>query len=123
MFCKQCILKKVAKFLGKQAPMLQSLFNGVAGPEACGFIKERLQYRCFPVNFAKFLRTRFFTEQLQWLLLIILNYTIYGIKLKMHILCQGELPQLYTNLANLYFPMNLTNFVPKSPCRVVKFSF
>ena len=32
-------------------------------------------------------------------------------------------PQFYTNLANLYFPMNLTNFVPKSHCRVAKFSF
>ena len=27
-----------------------------SGPEACNFIKKRLQYRCFPVNIAKFLR-------------------------------------------------------------------
>ena len=32
----------------------------------CNFI-ERLWHRCFPVNFAKFLRTSFFTEQLRWL--------------------------------------------------------
>ena len=40
--------------------MLESLFNKAADPEAC-----------FPVNFAKF-----FTEQLRWLLLIILDYII-----------------------------------------------
>ena len=33
------------------------------------FIKKRLQRRCFPVNTAKFLRTAFFIEHLQWLLL------------------------------------------------------
>ena len=33
-----------------------------------GFIK-RLWHKCFPVNFAKFLRTPFFTEHLRWLLL------------------------------------------------------
>ena len=33
-------------------------------------LKKRLCHRCFPVNFAKFLRTPFFTEHLWWLLLI-----------------------------------------------------
>ena len=32
-------------------------------------LKKRLWHRCFPVNFAKFLRTLFLTEHLQWLLL------------------------------------------------------
>ena len=37
--------------------------------EICSlFIKKRLQHSCFPVKFAKFLKT-FFTEHLQWLLL------------------------------------------------------
>ena len=31
--------------------------------------KKRLWYRCFPMNFAKFLRTPFFVEQLWWLIL------------------------------------------------------
>ena len=31
-------------------------------------LKKRLQYRCFPMNIAKFLRTAFFTENLWWLL-------------------------------------------------------
>ena len=34
-------------------------------------LKKRLWHRCFPVNFAKFLRATFFTEQLRWLLLLI----------------------------------------------------
>ena len=32
-------------------------------------LKKRLWHRFFPVNFAKFLRTPFFSEHLQWLLL------------------------------------------------------
>ena len=35
-------------------------------------LKKRLQHRCFPVKFAKFLRTPFFSEHLCWLLLTIL---------------------------------------------------
>ena len=37
--------------------MLESLFNKVAGLQACIFIKKRFQHRCFPVNIAKFLKT------------------------------------------------------------------
>ena len=32
-------------------------------------LKKTLCHSCFPVNFAKFLRTPFFTEQFRWLLL------------------------------------------------------
>ena len=32
-------------------------------------LKKRHWHRCFPVNFAKFLRTPFLTEHLRWLLL------------------------------------------------------
>ena len=32
-------------------------------------LKKRHWHRCFPANFAKFLRTPFFTEHLWWLLL------------------------------------------------------
>ena len=42
-FMKNVALKNFAKFTG----MLQ----------ACSFIKNRLQHRCFPLNIAKFLRT------------------------------------------------------------------
>ena len=32
-------------------------FSNVAGLKACTFVKKRLQHRCFPVKFAKYLRT------------------------------------------------------------------
>ena len=52
------ILRNFAKFTGKH--LCQGLiFNKVAD----------LRHRCFPVNFAKSLRTPFFTEHLRWLLL------------------------------------------------------
>ena len=46
----------------RKAPVLDSLFNKVAGQKACNFIKKRLQHKCFPVKFVKFLKTRFFIQ-------------------------------------------------------------
>ena len=61
-------LRNFEKFTGKQ--LFQSLFfNKVAVRRPAILLKERLWHRCFPVNFAKFLRTPFSTEHLQWLLL------------------------------------------------------
>ena len=51
--------------------MLESLFNKVAGLKASNFIKKIFQQRRFSVHLAKFLRTPFFKEHLQWLLLYI----------------------------------------------------
>ena len=56
MFCKKRCSKTFCKF-HRKTPMLQSLFNNVAGLQACIFIKKRLQHKCFPVNIAIFLRT------------------------------------------------------------------
>ena len=61
-------LRNFAKFTGKL--LCQSLFiNKVVGLKPATLLKKRLWHRCFPVNFAKFLRTPFFTEDLWWLLL------------------------------------------------------
>ena len=43
--------------------------------ETCNFIKKETLHRCFPVNFAKFLRTPFLTEHLRWLLLVKVSFT------------------------------------------------
>ena len=51
MFFKIGVLKNFANFTGKHP--CQDL------PQACNFIKERLQYRCFSEIYAKFLRTPF----------------------------------------------------------------
>ena len=37
--------------------MPEFIYNKLAGFKPCNFIKKRLWYRCFPVNFAKFLKT------------------------------------------------------------------
>ena len=66
MFCKKGVLRNVAKLTGKQ--LCQSLyFNKVAGLRPATLLKQRLWHLCFPVNFAKLLRTPFLTEQLRWL--------------------------------------------------------
>ena len=63
MFSKKDVLRNFTKFTGKH--LYQSLYcNKVAT-----LLKWRLWYRCFPVNFVKFLRTSFPTEHLWWLLL------------------------------------------------------
>ena len=55
---KKGILRNFAKFTGKH--MCQSLFfNKVAGLSTATLLKKRLWHWCFPVNFAKFLRTPF----------------------------------------------------------------
>ena len=52
------VLRNFAIFRGKQ--LCQVLFfNKVAGPKPATLLKKRLWHRCFPVNFAKFLRTPF----------------------------------------------------------------
>ena len=45
-------------------------------PEACNFIKKRLWHRCFPVNFAKFLRTPFLQSTSGQLLLNLKTYPV-----------------------------------------------
>ena len=68
MFCKKDVLRNFAKFTGKH--LYQRLFfNKVAGLGPTTLLQKSLWDRCFPVNFAKFLRTLFSTEHLRWLLL------------------------------------------------------
>ena len=51
-----------------------SLINLQAGLRPATLLKKRLWHRCFPVNFAKPLTTRFLTEQLRWQPLDILTF-------------------------------------------------
>ena len=68
VFYKKCVLRNFTKFTGKH--LCQSLFfSEVAGLRPATLLKKKLWHRCFPVNFAKFLRTTFFIEHLWWLLL------------------------------------------------------
>ena len=58
LFCKKYVLRNFAKFPGKH--LCQSLFfNKVAALRPVTLSKKRFWHRCFPGNFAKFLRTLF----------------------------------------------------------------
>ena len=56
VFCKNRYSEKIRKF-HRKTPVLESLFNKVAGLRVCNFIKTRLQHSFFPVKFSNFLRT------------------------------------------------------------------
>ena len=45
--------------------------NKVTGLRSATLLKKRPWHMCFPVNFAKFLRTPFLTDHLRWLLLFV----------------------------------------------------
>ena len=61
VFCKKGVLSNFAKLVGKH--LCQSLFlNKVAGLRNATLWKKSLWRRCFPVNFAKFLRTPVLTK-------------------------------------------------------------
>ena len=56
VFYKKAVFRNFAIFTGKH--LCWSLFfKKLAFCQACNFTKKRLQYRCFSVNIAKFLRT------------------------------------------------------------------
>ena len=68
VFYEKGVLRNFTKLTGKH--LCQSLFfNKVAG----------LRHRCFPVNFAKFLRTSFLTEPLWWTFIMkeLIKFTIW----------------------------------------------
>ena len=97
VFCKKGVLRDFAKSTGKH--LCQSLFfNKVAGLRPATLLKKRLWYRCFLVNFVKFLRTPFFSEHLRWLLLLWL--------------------QKWGGLANLSLRWSIPNCSPTSTYKV-----
>ena len=63
IFLKIGILKNFANVTGKD--LRWSLFSKNLHAEVLQLHKKRLQHRCFPVKFAKFLRATFLREHLQ----------------------------------------------------------
>ena len=49
--------KKWKCYTTNRLSLTSTVFIEVHNLQACNFVKERLQHRCFPVKFAKFLRT------------------------------------------------------------------
>ena len=61
VFFKKSVFKNIANFIGKD--MCRSLFSN----QTVTLWKMRLQHSCFPMNFAKFLRTAFLQNIFEWL--------------------------------------------------------
>ena len=73
VFCTKDVLKYFTKLTGKH--LCQSLFfSKVADLRLATLLKKRLRHRRFPVDFAKILKTTFFTEHFQWFLLKIISH-------------------------------------------------
>ena len=71
---KKGVLRNFTKFKGKH--LCQSLFiNKNAGLRPAILLKKRLWHKCFPVNFAKFLKTSFLQNTSGRLLLHHYNWT------------------------------------------------
>ena len=70
---RRCSVKKVFLKISREFTakhLCQSLFfNKVAALKSATLLKKRQWHRCFPLNFVKFPRTPFLTENLRWLLL------------------------------------------------------
>ena len=57
VFWKKGVLRNFK--INRKTPVPESVFNKVAGLTPATLLKKRLWLMCFPVNFVKFLRTRF----------------------------------------------------------------
>ena len=71
---RKCVLRNFVKFTGKHLCQCWLRLRPAT------LLKKRLRHGCFPVNFAKFLKTPFLTEQLRWLLLFLkktISFTVY----------------------------------------------
>ena len=70
VFCKKGVFKNFGKFTGKH--LCQRLFfNKVTDLTPANLSEKSLWYRYFPMNFAKFLKTPFFTVHLRCLFLYV----------------------------------------------------
>ena len=98
---KKVFLKNFTKFTGKH--LCWSLFfNKVSGLRPATLLKKRLQQRCFPVNFLKFLGTPFLQKTSQRLLLFVIHLTVSFCK---------EVLYIYSNLLLLEKSTKTHNFI------------
>ena len=133
---KKGVLRNFAEFPGKH--LCQRLFaNKVESARPETLSKKSLQYRCFPVNFAKFLRTAFLQNTFTRLLLRKENYRAiwmkyqplislrvrvyspgdigeYGFTLShaINLICVFQLKNLYTTLSH-FMPLVYFNIPGK----------
>ena len=63
---------QIGAIITNRCTIVGKYVNKPSGLRPATLLKNRLWHRCFPVNFAKFLRIPFLTEHFRWLLLDIL---------------------------------------------------
>ena len=81
VFYKKGVIKNLAKFTGKHL-CWSIFFKKVSGHSPATLLKKRLQHRCFPMSFAKFLTAPFFIDNLLWLLLRFATKIIQNVSLE-----------------------------------------
>ena len=81
VFCKKVTLQ-ILQNLQENTCASVSFFDKVAAIRPAILLKTILQHRCFPVDFARFVRIPFFREQFWWLFLYIPK--IYNINKSIH---------------------------------------
>ena len=74
LYRKSCYWK--FRNIHRKTPVLESVFNRLAGFKTCNFLKKRLRHRCFPVDIAKFLKTLILTKICEQLVLSFLLLTV-----------------------------------------------
>ena len=72
---QSCSVKKVFLKISQKSQERKRLRD----PETS--LKKKLRQRCFPVNFAEFLRTASFIEYLRWLLLIFIKGVYFSLSI------------------------------------------
>ena len=77
VFQNRCSQKFHNKKILQENTYVESLLITLQAWRHGSLLKKRLQHRCFPVKFTKFLRTPFFTEHLWWLLLEMEKHFIF----------------------------------------------
>ena len=73
---QRCSVKKLFLKLSQNSQENTCARLQAWGLRTATLLKKRLLHRCFPVNFAKFLRTTFPTVHLRWLLLRNWNFAL-----------------------------------------------
>ena len=112
MFLKIGVFKNFAKLTRKH--LYRSLFLIFF---SAILLKNRLRYRCFPVNFAKFLRAAFFTEHLWWLFL-----DIYHNASKIGLINFISSLRCRSNRSDLPCEKSVLNIFPRKTSQVSRFS-
>ena len=88
-----------------KTPVLESLFNKVAGLQGCSFIKKRLQQRCFTVNISNFLGTAVLKNICERLLLYLTDISEQLVFREA--IFQNSLSNIF--ISNFYFTFNSLN--------------